>query len=220
MAWGMKNVVICIFGSSIMEGRIGVDDPLDRWYNLLQRRLSRAFPKTCFPFINSAVGGESTREIMCRLDRDVLSYTPDFCLVMVGGNNHDCQNPDRILVEGEIERLLESLADRLPQETTPIGVVLNPVVDDWHFASRHPAYREYLLPFKGSLDAALNVEREKARAFYRQHGWTYLDLHALMADRPDDYVLPEDGIHMNKTGHAFFAQEMFECMRDKLHEMQ
>ncbi|MFN2352573.1 MAG: SGNH/GDSL hydrolase family protein [Kiritimatiellia bacterium] len=212
MAWGMKNIVVCLFGSSIMEGRIGVEDPIDRWYNIFQRRLSRAFPDTCFPIINSAVGGESTREIMRRFDRDVLARNPDFCLVMIGGNNHDCRNPDRILVEGELEKLMEDFARRLPEKTTPVGVVLSPVVDDWHFASRNPAYRDYLLPFNGSLDAAVNVEREKARSFYRRQGWAYLDLHALMADRPADYVLPQDGIHMNQAGHAFFAQEMFKCM--------
>ena len=99
MVWGMKNIVTCLFGSSIMEGRIGVDDPLDRWYNVFQRLLSRAHPDTCFPIINSAVGGESTREVMCRFDRDILPHDPDFCLFMVGGNNHDCQNPNRILVK-------------------------------------------------------------------------------------------------------------------------
>ena len=73
MGWGMRNAVICLFGSSIMEGRIGVEDPLDRWYNILQRMLSRARPDICFPIVNGAVGGESTREIMVRLDRDVLA---------------------------------------------------------------------------------------------------------------------------------------------------
>ena len=199
-----------------MEGRIGVEDPRDRWYNLLQQRLSCAFPDTCFPLFNGAVGGESTREIMQRLDRDVLARNPDFCLVMVGGNNHDCRNPHRILVEGELENLMERFARKLPKTTTPVGVVLSPVVDEWHFASQHPAYRDYLLPFNGSLDAALNVERDKARTFYRQQGWTCLDLYALMADRPADYVLPQDGIHMNQSGHAFFAKTMFECMQTLL----
>ena len=209
MAWGMKNIIICLFGSSIMEGRIGVQDPNDRWYNVFQRLLSRAHPDTCFPIINSAVGGESTREIMHRFDRDILSYGPDFCLFMVGGNNHDCLNPQRILAEGEIQRLLENFVSRLPAKTKPVGVVLNPVVDEWHFATRHPAYKDYLESFHGSLDASLNPERAVARAFYRQHGWPHLDLYALMSDDPKKYVLSEDGIHMNLAGHALFAQEMF-----------
>jgi lysophospholipase L1-like esterase len=195
-----------------MEGRIGVDDPQNRWYNVLQRLLSQAHPDTCFPIINSAVGGESTREVMSRFDRDILPYRPDLCLLMVGGNNHDCLNPSRILAEGELLTLLDSFASKLPERTRPVGVVLNPVIDDWHFATKHPAYREYLASFGGSLDASLNPGRELARSFYRRHDWPYLDLYALMSDHPAQYVLPEDGIHMNEVGHELFARKMFELM--------
>jgi len=216
MAWGMKNIVTCIFGSSIMEGRIGVDDPLDRWYNIFQQLLSRRHPEICFPIINSAVGGESTREIMSRFDRDIVPYNPDFCLFMVGGNNHDCQNPSRILAQGELQVLLDSFVARLPGETKPVGAVLNPVVDEWHFATKHPAFRDYQTASGGSLDSSLNPEREFARSFYIQHDWPYLDLYALMSDDPSKYVLREDGVHMNKTGHELFAQKMFELVGDLL----
>lgn len=209
MAWGMRNVVICIFGSSIMEGRIGVKDPLDRWYNILHRKLSHTYPGVCFPMINSAVGGESTREIMGRLDRDVLAHQPDLCLFMAGGNNQDCQNPSRILAEGEFQSLLGDFVTRLPAKTKVVGAVLNPVVDAWHFATAHPAFKDYLATFGGSLDRSLNPEREAARAFYAQHHWPYLDLYTLMSDDPRKYVLREDGIHMNRMGHELFAQHMF-----------
>lgn len=209
MAWGMKNTVICLFGSSIMEGRIGVEDPSDRWYNVFQRLLSKAHPDTCFPVVNSAVGGESTREIMQRFDRDILPYNPDFCLFMVGGNNHDCMNPQRILAEGELQRLMDDFATRLPAKTRPVGSVINPIVDEWHFITKHPAYQEHLAAFNGSLDASLNPEREAARAFFSRQGWPYLDLYTLMSDDPRKYVLPEDGIHLNSTGHDLFAKEMF-----------
>lgn len=216
MAWGMKNIVICLFGSSIMEGRIGVDDPMDRWYNIFHALLSRSHPDTCFPIINSAVGGESTREVMARFDRDILPYNPDFCLFMVGGNNHDCQNPSRILAEGEIERLLDDFVTRLPEKTRPVGVVLNPVVDEWHFATKHPAFKDYLAGFGGSLDASLNPNRECARVCYTRYGWPFVDLYALMSDDPARYVLREDGVHLNKAGHVFFAQSMFELVNGLL----
>lgn len=216
MGWGMKNIVICLFGSSIMEGRIGVEDPNDRWYNVFQQLLSKAHPDTCFPIINSAVGGESTREIMLRFDRDILPYNPDFCLFMVGGNNHDCMKPQRILAEGEIQRLMEDFAARLPAKTRPIGSVINPVVDDWHFVTKHPAFQKYLSSFGGSLDASLNPERESARAFFISQGWPYLDLYNLMSDDPRKYVLPEDGIHLNRSGHALFAREMFQLVNSLL----
>lgn len=220
MAWGMKNIVICLYGSSIMEGRIGVDDPQDRWYNIFQRLLSQSHPDICFPIINSAVGGESTREIMVRFDRDILRHAPDLCLFMVGGNNHDCLNPSRILAEGELQSLLDNFVKQLPEKTKTVGAVLNPVVDEWHFATRHPAYKAYLAEFGGSLDASLNPERELARAFYKHHNWPYLDLYELMADDPARYILEKDGIHMNKTGHDLFARKMHELVLKLIRELK
>ena len=216
MAWGMKNITFCLYGSSIMEGRIGVDDPLDRWYNIFQRLLTQAYPDTCFSIVNRAVGGESTREVMSRFDRDVLSYQLDFCLFMIGGNNHDCQNPSRILVEGELQSLVDSFAARLPKRTQPIGVVLNPVVDAWHFITKNPLFREHLSLFGGSLDKSLQPERAFARAFYSQQGWPYLDLYDLMSDCPSKYVLPEDGIHLNTIGHELFGRKMFDLIKTLL----
>lgn len=208
----MRNLTICLMGSSIIEGRIGVDDPLDRWYQILQRMLSVAHPDTCFAIVNSAVGGESTREVINRFDRDVAPYNPDVCIFMIGANNCDCKNPSRILAEGELKALTDNFVQRLPERTTLIGVVLNPVVDEWHFATSHPAFEAHLAQFGGSLDASLNPERDFARAFYRQHGWQYLDLYTLMSDSPSRYVLEDDGIHLNKLGHDVFAREMFKLV--------
>ncbi len=95
----------------------------------------------------------------------------------------------------------------------PVGVILGPVVNEWHFATKHPAYREYLASFGGSLDASLNHEREFARSFYRRHGWPFLDLYALMSET---HILPEDGIHLNKAGHELFARKMFGIMNPLL----
>ena len=215
MAWGMKNVVISIFGSSIMEGRIGADLAADRWYNLLQSRLSERFPTICFSFVNGAVGGESTRECMARFDRDVLAYNPDYCLFMIGGNNHDCERPERILAEGELEQLMEEFAKRLPKRTTPIGVILNPCVNEWHFVTTCPAFQEYLRPY-GGLNEELEVEREKFRKFIREHNWLSLDLYQLFESDPGKYILHADGIHLSKAGHRFFAEKMFELMEKRL----
>jgi len=80
----------------------GADKASDRWYNILQAKLSERFPAICFPVVNGAVGGESTRECMARFDREVLAYNPDYCLFMIGGNNHDCSRPERTKHGGHI----------------------------------------------------------------------------------------------------------------------
>ena len=215
MAWGMKNVVISIFGSSIMEGRIGADKAEHRWYNVLHSLLSERFPGKCFAMINAGVGGESTRECMARFDRDVIAYNPDYCLFMIGANNNDCTQPARILAEGELERLMDDFAERLPARTAPIGVILNQCVNEWHFATKHPAFKEHLARF-GGLDQALEVEREKVRKFIRARGWPSLDLYRLFESEPGRYILREDGIHLSKAGHRLFGEKMFELMERRI----
>jgi lysophospholipase L1-like esterase len=152
---------------------------------------------------------------MTRFERDVVATNPDFCLVMMGANNHDCTRPQRILAEGEFETLMEQFARGLPQKTTPIGVVLNPVIDDWHFASRHPAYQELIKTY-GGLNASLELERDSFRAFIRRHNWASLDLCEAFGDNPAQYILPEDGIHLNSAGHHLFAEEMFKIVAARL----
>ena len=211
MAWGMRNITLCIFGSSIMEGRIGADKASERWYNILQARLSERFPEICFPIVNGAVGGESTRECMARFDRDVLAYNPDYCLFMIGGNNHDCALPERILRDGELEQLMAEFAERLPKKTTPIGVIINPCVNEWHCVTKNPVFQEYLKQY-GGLDEALEIERDKFRKFIRKHNWHSLDLYKLFESDPGKYILHGDGIHLSKAGHELFAVKMFELM--------
>ena len=112
MAWGMRNLKISIFGSSIMEGRIGVNCAADRYYSILQKKLSERFPEVCFSIFNGAVGGWSTRELMTHVEEYVLDYSPDYCIVMFGANNKDLSNPARVLKEGELEQVLGTACHR------------------------------------------------------------------------------------------------------------
>jgi lysophospholipase L1-like esterase len=48
-------------------------------------------------------------------------------------------------------------------------------------------------------------------ASWAQHAKQSLDRDVL-ADNPGQYLVPEDGIHLNKAGHALFAHKMFELV--------
>lgn len=166
MAWGMKNIVISILGSSIMEGRIGVVDPMQRWYNLLLAQISRAHPETCFSIVNAAVGGESTREVMARLEQDVLPYNPDFCLFMAGRTTTTSSVPNVSL------RMVSSAGcwEILPhacRKTQAVGVVLNPIVDEWHFATTHPAYAEHLAGLAAAWTPAFRMNAKRRGSFIK-----------------------------------------------------
>ncbi len=118
MAWGMKNYTIQLFGSSIIEGRIGVEKASDRWYELLRTQLCELFPTTCFAIYNGAVGGESIRELMAHFDSDLVGHTPDLCIAMFNWNNFVLDNEmKRFVPVIEQRKLMEQFAARLPRRT-------------------------------------------------------------------------------------------------------
>lgn len=215
MPWGMKNIVIAIFGSSIMEGRIGVDDPMARWYNIMYVNLSRRFPEICFSIVNGSVGGESTRECLFRYERDVLAYSPDYLLFMIGGNNQDYTNPARIVKMTELKSLTETLIERMPIKTKPVGVVIGPIINQYHSATTHPAFAKPLEEY-GGLDQMIEPERVFFRDVIHQNHWPSLDLYKMFQDDPERYILTTDGIHLSPDGHALFGKKMFQLLETEL----
>ncbi len=197
-----------------MEGRIGVEHPADRWYELMRSALSERFPEICFSVVNSAVGGESTREIMGHLDLDLAGHSADFVLIMAGANNHDMTRPERILKPGEMIDWMERFLKKIPAKSQTIGIILSPVINEYHFATHHPAYQEYLQE-TGGLDEALEKERDEAREFFRKHTIPILDLKKIMQP-PEQFVLREDGIPLSAAGHRFFAEKITEILSGHL----
>lgn len=212
----MKNIVISLFGSSIMEGTLGVKAVDERYYLLLQKKLTDRFPNACFSIVNGAVGGWSTRELMQKFDEFVLKYDPDYCLVMFGANNHDLSRPERVLADGELDRLMNDFQARLPERCQRVGVVLNPIINErhWTFRDPNPVWQE---AFKacGGCNEMNEPEREEARTFYRKNNYPVIDLAELMASDPARYIC-DDGIHLSPAGHELFADAAFEVLEQLL----
>lgn len=209
--WGMKNVKMVIFGSSIMEGRIGAESPEMRYYMQFQRLLTNHFPETCFSLINGSIGGESTRELMEKFDSLVLKHNPDYCLFMPGANNNDVSQPSRMLRDGELENLMEEFERRLPSSCQRIGVVFSPVIDKYHSTYDDPTWAEYLQAH-GGMNNSIQPERIASRLFFEKYGYPYLDLYELIQADPEKYLLHEDGVHLSPAGHRLFAEKLYELL--------
>ncbi len=210
----MKNILIGLAGSSIMEGVLGVDKPETRYYNILQQSLSGAFPDTCFPIINSAIGGWSSRELHHLFQRDILGYPLDICIIMYGANNVDLDIPGRSLREFELDEIMVAEEGMLPRSVKRIGVILGPIIDELHWCSRKEKYRKFLEPF-GGHNAFMELEREKVKAFYLKHQWPVVDLREVFASDVKSFIY-KDGIHLSEAGHRAFAEALFPVVRDSL----
>ena len=216
MAWGMKNYTIQLFGSSIIEGRIGVNTAAERWYELMRSQLCEQFPATCFAIYNGAVGGESIRELMSHFDRDLEGHSPDLCIAMFCWNNFVMDADMKHFVPvAEQRKLMEKFAERLPKRTKVVGVISQPMIDSCHHSYHNHAYDDIRSKY-GSLNAFHDIERNLSRAFFIERNIPFLDLTAVMGSEPEKYVLTSDGIHLTPEGHRLFATEMCLMLEDIL----
>ena len=191
---------IVAFGDSITQGIIGVT-PDQNWLNLLEKKLG---PR--FELFNAGVGGNSAREAMARYEKDVLARKPDAILIEFGGNNNDPLKPERHVDDSEFKQHLLDFKSRLPEKCKVVMITFPPVIDEQH------GYRK-LIP-DGKLDARLQSQRQIVRDFAKENGWPLLDLYRLMWDRRYELILP-DGVHLNPAGQVFFADAVYQLMKQE-----
>lgn len=201
-----QEINLVAFGSSIIEGVIGIPDPGQRWDGRLLQQLQNQFPDFHIRLFNRGIGGESTREMMARFERDVLSLNPDFCIVMFEANNCDYTRPERLVPLDELTRLLTRFRLELPAKTRVISVILGPIINQLHFSCQHPAFAE-IFKDVGGMDQLQEIERQFVRQFAKNAQWPVCDLHHLMSEHAETCLL-DDGIHLNQHGNQLFANDM------------
>jgi len=80
-----RSLKIVALGSSSTEG-VGATSRANSYPSRLEAELREQFPDMQIEVINRGVGGEDAREMLARLDRQVLAERPDLVLWQVGTN--------------------------------------------------------------------------------------------------------------------------------------
>lgn len=94
---------IVFLGDSVTEGCfdiykndngewVGKCDPQLSYVNLIALRIKKEYPDRDIKVINAGVGGDSTVQVLERLDRDVISEKPDITVVCLTLNNAPADN--------------------------------------------------------------------------------------------------------------------------------
>ena len=185
--------------------------PSARWPGLLQRRLNRAAAGVRCELVNAGVGGNTSREGLARLERDVLPHHPDLTRVQFGGNDAT-PDPSRAVAFDEYTRNLDAIRRLLHRAGSAAAwVTFPPVIDAWH-AWSDPANTAARQKFDaaGGLDACLHEYRRRTREFASRHGDLCIDLYAGMRQAIEEggagrYVA-RDGVHFTVDGSRRAAE--------------
>ena len=152
-------------------------------------------PDTEFEFINLGIGGNQTRDLVCRLDKDFLDVQPDIISILIGINDvwHNISNGG--LPNEVFEDRYRTVLKALKEKTNAKIVVLEPFLipcEDKNF-------------WRSDVDAKINIARKLAREFADM----YIPLDGLFASAfIGDYPLTfaADGVHPTEKGAKFVGK--------------
>ena len=192
----MKNLVM--FGDSLTYG-YGVYEK-DSVAALLQNSFAD------FNIINSGVNGDTTREAIVRLKKDVLDYNPHIVTILFGSN--DCAPSEYSYVTVfEFEKNLDTIIKSIYSQNSKAEIILitPPPVDETVFMPWTTNKR--LLPYC-----------EAVRKKSDEHGCHLCDFNVYLTLKSiGEFVsfLQEDCCHLSEKGYICF----FVCLSDILKKL-
>jgi len=201
-----RTTTVVLFGDSITQA--GNCDEPHRWPVILHRRLAARCPDRTVAVVNAGVGGNTSREGLARLDRDVLAHRPDVVTVEFGGNDAtpDC---NRHVDLAEFRANLETICRRVRAAgAEPVLLTFTPIIDARHCFTADPQFGE-----KGGPDAYIEDYREATRELASRLGCALADIdralrRAMQTEGSDACILP-DGVHLTAQGNAVVADAVF-----------
>lgn len=167
-------------------------------------------------FVNRAVNGDRSIEILERLEADIIQLKPDFLSIQIGVNDAwrivnpaIGATPDPVFKQS-LETVLKRVRTELP-ETKVILIEPFLLLPYYTEGFSHMVENE-LTPVRRNLYQKINILRELRRD-YADFYWP-LDglMHQWSVDYEDPSALALDGIHPTKEGHRLIAQKMVETL--------
>lgn len=84
-----KSVKAVFFGDSITEGffNTSIPDSQSVYHKKLSDKIKKYFPASDFKAVNAGIGGNTSQDGLKRIERDVISHSPDIVSVCFGLND-------------------------------------------------------------------------------------------------------------------------------------
>ena len=207
------SVTLVAFGDSITAATRQA--PQARWPEILKHSLHERFPGCSFNVINAGVGGNTSREGLRRIEKDVLTHDPDFVLVEFG--NDATPNPARHVSFEEFVDNLRQIQSRVAERSNGRLVMLTfpPMIDRWHAKYNDEFYKR-----NGGQDAYQEHYRKLTRQFAKDHGLALADIDKAVREeisRHDAraFILP-DGVHLTDRANRLVAEVVLAALGEEV----
>ena len=193
----------------------GLFDNVGRSYvRIIENMLSAIYPEVHVRVTNAGIGGNTSRDLLARFDRDVVQLNPDWVSICIGINDVWRQfdtpaMPDYAVFPEEYEQNLEKMIAMIPQSVKGV-FILSPYYMEPN--------REDVM--RARMDEYVAICKKLAE----KYGFRFVDFQALYEDyckiRHSSYIA-WDRVHPNQVGATLMARAFLaQCDFDYAHEVQ
>lgn len=195
---------IIFFGDSITE--LGIKS--DGYITKLDSILAQKDQSNKYELIGSGISGDKIYDLYLRMDTSVIDKKPDAVVIFIGVNDvwHK-----RLLGTGtdldKFEKFYTAIIKRLKQENIAVYLCTPAVIGEKN-------------DFTNSLDGELNSYSAIVGKIAQTNNCVLIDLRQTFLDylktnnpgNKDRGILTTDGVHLNKAGNVFVAQQMYAAL--------
>ena len=191
----------------------GLFESLGRSYvRIIENMLVAWYPELNIRITNAGISGNTSRDLLARFDRDVVSLDPDYVSICIGINDvwrqFDCPAiPDYAVrpeeYEENVEKMILAVKDRVKGVFLCSPYYIEPNREDM---------------MRRRMDEYVGI----CRALAEKHGCVFVDFQRLYADFcriRHSCCIAWDRVHPNQMGATLMAREFLKyCGFDYAHE--
>ncbi|HEX8314966.1 MAG TPA: SGNH/GDSL hydrolase family protein [Flavisolibacter sp.] len=195
---------IVFFGDSITQAGAGADGYIKKMDSILAQKAQSAN----YELIGAGIGGNKVYDLYLRMEEDVLAKNPDAVVIYIGINDvwhkrtsGTGTDPDKY------ERFYYAIIKKLKDKNITVYLCTPSVIGE-------------KTDFTNQLDGDLNQYAGIIRKIAKANNCTVIDLRQAFLDHlksnnpenKDRGILTTDGVHLNRTGNIFVAQQMYNIL--------
>lgn len=169
--------------------------------------------------INSGIGGNSSTDLLARIDEDVLKQNPDLVIVMVGTN--DMLNSRKMASYQQFASNLSEIVNQLKQNSAKVVLLAPLTVDAQFLFERHDKKLFDELPNEKMDSARKIVSRiaKEKQVYFIDIFQKFQDL-GLPRHNEDLFIMNpknsgfRDGVHPTALGYFLIAENVFLFLKE------
>jgi len=210
MKSNQKEIKIVAFGDSITNG-VRTDGSVtesETFRRILEQKLNCSGEKNV-KIINAGVNSDISTLALNRIEKDVLSYEPDWVTIMFGVNDAGFFRPDGPVADTprvskkDFEYSLKKIVEKIKEKgAQPILVTPVPMSPSYHLAD-YPPYIE------NGLNYLVDEYSDIIRRLAKDLEIPLIDVHKEFSENPETQEFVPDGIHPDKRGHKLISEIYF-----------